>query len=219
MINIEQQEKLLSTIGKQLKKKITVYAVGGTAMMFLGLKEATLDIDLVFDNDKDRSEFKRAAKEIGYKEFDTIRVYGTKKNHPEMLTLGNERFDLFVEEVIDFVFSSKMKERAIKVHQFHDNLILKIADYHDIILMKCATDREKDKDDVRYILKNKKVDFEIIIEEAKHQVALGKEMAVMELGEFLEDLRQIVPDKVSQKIINELFEIVKKQAEEKINRA
>jgi len=63
-----------------------------------------------------------------------------------MLKINDERFDLFVNEVIDFIFSDKMKERAKQMHQFGDNLILKIANPHDIILMKCATERIKDKD-------------------------------------------------------------------------
>ncbi|MBI4919148.1 hypothetical protein HY837_04405, partial [archaeon] len=47
MISIEAQQKLLLAVSTNLKKKITVYAIGGTAMMFLGLKNSTLDIDLV----------------------------------------------------------------------------------------------------------------------------------------------------------------------------
>ncbi|MFH1972781.1 MAG: DUF6036 family nucleotidyltransferase [archaeon] len=215
MIGVEEQEKLLLNVGKQLKKRITVYAIGGTAMMFLGFKDATLDIDLVFENENDRKVFIDAVESLGYKKMESVRIYGSKKNQPEMFKLGDARFDLFIDEVIHFRFSDKMKERAEKVHEFQ-NLIIKIADAHDIILMKCATDREKDKDDVRFILENKKVDFDIIIKEAKHQVGLGKETAVMELGEFLEDLKEIVPDKIPQDVLNKLFKIVEKQAEEKI---
>ena len=51
MITIDQQQKLFLNVANMLKKKITAYAIGGTAMMFLGIKDATLDIDLVFEND------------------------------------------------------------------------------------------------------------------------------------------------------------------------
>jgi hypothetical protein len=46
MIDIQQQEAMLTAIGKILPKKIFVYAIGGTAMMFLGYKNTTKDIDL-----------------------------------------------------------------------------------------------------------------------------------------------------------------------------
>ena len=38
MISIEDQQKLLLNISRRIKKPITAYAVGGTAMMFLGFK-------------------------------------------------------------------------------------------------------------------------------------------------------------------------------------
>src|SRR3989338_6222925 len=126
MISIEEQQKLLLNVSRRLKNKIAVYAVGGTAMMFSGLKESTLDIDLVFENEKDRDEFRKAAIELGYTEMDAIAIYGVKNNAPQMLKLDNERFDLFVGDVIDFVFSEDMKKRAVDMHQFEDKLLLKI---------------------------------------------------------------------------------------------
>ncbi len=62
MISIEQQQKLLLNLSRRLKRKIEVFAVGGTAMMFLGFKDSTLDIDLVFKNSDDREIFKEAIK-------------------------------------------------------------------------------------------------------------------------------------------------------------
>ena len=57
MISIEEQQKLMLAIAKKLNSRINIYAIGGTAMMFLGLKDTTLDIDLVFENEKDREIF------------------------------------------------------------------------------------------------------------------------------------------------------------------
>jgi len=214
MISIEAQQKLLLAISKILKKQITVYAIGGTAMMFLGLKNSTLDIDFIFENSDAREFFKDAITELGYKEMNAIRIYGAKKNIPEMFTLGDERFDLFVEEVVNFVFSDDVKNRAKEVRQFNKNLIIKIADPHDLIIMKCATDRLKDKDDVLAILKNTNINFNIIIKEAKNQVRLGKETAAFELGCFLEDLYEINKKIIPMKVLDDLFSFVQKQAKE-----
>ncbi len=215
MISVEQQQKLLLIISRELKKSITAYAIGGTAMMFLGLKDATLDIDLVFEKESDKNAFKKAAEKIGYYKIDSLQVYGAKKKQPEMLKLDDERFDLFVIEVIDFIFSENMRKRAKQIHQFVDNLIVKIADPHDIILMKCATDRTKDMDDARTIIETGKINWDIIIEEAKKQISLGKEKAAFELGCFLEELRKNNKKLVPKEVLDKLFELVKKQAEKK----
>jgi len=218
MITIDEQQKLFLNIARILNRKITLYAVGGTAMMFLGLKDSTLDIDIVFENEKDKKTFKEAIKSLGYREIDAIKVYGARRNQPEMLKLNDERFDLFVVNVIDFVFSENMQKRAESIHQFGENLILKIADPHDIILMKCATDRLKDKDDARKIIGLGKIKWEILAEEARKQIVLGKDKAAFELGYFLEELKNKMNVEIPQEILDELFEIVKKQAEEKQKR-
>lgn len=215
MITIDEQQKLFLNIARMLNKKITAYAVGGTAMMFLGIKDSTLDVDLVFENEKDKDTFKEVIKSLGYKEIDAIKVYGARRNQPEMLKLNDERFDLFVINVMDFVFSENMQKRAESIHQFGENLILKIADLHDIILMKCATDRLKDKDDARRIINLGKIKWELFVEEAKKQIELGKDKAAFELGCFLEELKNKMNVEIPQEILDELFEIVKKQAEEK----
>ena len=215
MITIDNQQKLFMTIAKRLKKKITVYAIGGTAMMFYGYKDATKDIDLVFESEEERSLFEEAIGSLGYQKMDALQVYGVKRNQPHMFTLGDERFDLFVIQVIDFIFSKNMQKRAEQVHQFGDTLFLALADAHDLILMKCATDRLKDKDDVRTIISSTKISWNVLIEEAQHQIQLGKERAAFELGCFLEDLKNQMKIKIPKKVLDDLFTIVEKQAREK----
>lgn len=215
MITINQQQNLLLNISRRLRRKITVYAVGGTAMMFQGFKEATLDIDLVFENEPDRDVFKEAIQSLGYQEMDAIKVYGVRRNSPVMLRRADERFDLFVVEVIDFIFSAEMQKRAGSIHQFGETLVLKIADPHDLILMKCATDRLKDKDDARTIIDSTSINWDIVIAEAKNQIRLGKERAVFDLTGFLEDLRKMLQVKIPQKVMDTLFELVEQQVKEK----
>ena len=186
---------------------MTVYAVGGTAMTFLGLKDATLDIDIVFETERDRGKFEDAIMSLGYQISDTAIVYGARENHPRMFTLGDNRFDLFVDQVVSFIFSEKMRTRAVNTHQYADNLILKIADPHDIILMKCATDRLKDKDDVRKIIESREINWDIIIDEAKNQVVLGRKKAIFELGCFLEGIREKMNvNKIPKSVVDRLFE-------------
>ncbi len=221
MINIKEQQDLLNNIAKELKKELVVYAVGGTAMMFHGIKDTTKDIDLVFDDEKSRKHFKDSAISLGYKEFDSVIVYGAEKeNQPIMLTRGKgeaERFDLFNHNVISFFFSETMKKRAENIVEFGGKLVLKIADVHDLILMKCATDRQKDVEDVKTIVETQKIDWGIVISEAKHQVILGKHLAFLELGDFLDKLKNELKVNIPKEVLDELYNLLIKEIEKKKN--
>jgi len=120
-----------------------------------------------------------------------------------------------VVEVIDFIFSENMQKRAEQIHQFENTLILKIANPHDIILMKCATDRIKDKDDAQKIINSTKINWDIIIDEAKKQISLGKDRAAFDLGCFLEDLKTKMKLDIPKEVLKKLFLMVGKQAKER----
>ena len=215
MISIDAQQKLLIAIAEILPYEMTVYAIGGTAMMFYGIKSQTLDIDFVFKKERDREIFIKSAQSLGYKKLDSSLVYGFKKNTPIMIKVGDARLDLFLEEVINFQFSDEMVKRAKQIHQFGKNLIIKIADVNDIILMKCATNRLKDEEDIIEIFKNNEVDWNILIQEAENQVILGKETAILELGNFFEKMhnkRKIIPPKW---FLDKLWIMLKKQVNKK----
>src|SRR3989338_8181889 len=100
MISLVDQTNLFTSIAKRLDKKITIYAIGGTALMFLGLKANSLDIDLIFTNDKDRQAFKKAAESLGYGEMDAKVVYGDRSNKPILIKLDDEGIVLFLLKVI-----------------------------------------------------------------------------------------------------------------------
>ncbi len=194
MIGVIEQQNLLSAVSQELKHKVVVYAIGGTAMMFHNFKDVTRDIDLVFLSNLDKDRFKTALRNIGYDNYSSVKVYGVKENQPDMLTRGTgkeERFDLFMREIISFTFSDEMIRRAKATYEFGEKLIIKIADPHDIILMKCATDRIKDKDDARTILSSFTINWDIIIDEAINQEKnLNKPRAIFELTGFIYDLRK-----------------------------
>ncbi|HLD37790.1 MAG TPA: DUF6036 family nucleotidyltransferase [Candidatus Nanoarchaeia archaeon] len=210
MISIDEQQAILLSIARELKKQVTAFAVGGTAMMFLGLKNSTLDIDLVFESIESREEFIKAAGKIGFSSLDSAAIYGKRENIPEMLKLDDFRLDLFVSNVIDFIFSEEMQKRAKTIRQFEKNLILKIADVHDIILMKCATSRLKDIDDAKAIIQTTGINWNLIVEEAKNQLSLGKERAILDLGSFLEKLGGMNLN-IPNNVLNELWALLEKQ--------
>ncbi len=211
MISITDQKNLFIEIGNKLSRKITAYVIGGTAMMFLDFKEATKDIDIVFTNKDDRKIFKEIAKSLGYREMDSITVYVIKNNRPEMISLGESRLDLFLSDVIDFIFSFNMQKRAEQTHEFGKNLILKVADKHDIILMKCATRRPKDEEDIINIIKSGNINWNIIIEEAKEQVSLGKEHAIFDMIKLVIELNKKYKLDIPDNVRKDLSVLLEKQ--------
>lgn len=210
MIDIAQQESLFSAIGNLLPKKINVYAIGGTAMMLRAIKNTTLDVDFVFDKRKDREEFIYALKELGAKESDATLVYGLKRDTPLMLELSNCRFDMFLNKVITSTFSESMKKRANQIHEFR-NLIIKAADPSDVLIMKSVTSREKDSEDIISIVNKSQVNWEVVVEEAKEQVRLGNEKAIMGLGEKIEKLTNQNAIGVPKAIKDKIWVLFKKQ--------
>lgn len=216
MIEIKGQEELFIRIASIMEKKIIAYAIGGTALMLRGLKDATLDIDLVFENDKDRNVFIDAVKKLGFPEEDAFVIYRQRKDVPLVFKIKGSRIDLFLEKIITSTFSSSMKERANHTHEFGKNFIVKAANPHDILIMKSATDREKDNQDIISIINKTKIDWDIILSESKEQVKLGNGRAILDLGYKLEKLKRIYNANVPDDFLNnKLWELLNKQVDSK----
>lgn len=80
--------------------------------------------------------------------------------------------------------------------------------------MKCATGRLKDIDDARTIIQTTNINWNVIINEAKNQLSLGKERAILDLGTFLEKLKKINLN-IPNTILNELWFLLEKQIRKK----
>lgn len=215
MINIEEQRKLLVVISEKIPKRMVVYAIGGTAMMLLGLKAETKDIDLIFQSEKDRQLFKQIAHSLGYKETDARVVYSNRKDIPILIRLEQAHIDLFLPNVLGVKFSNEMMKRAEQIHEFGYNLIIRPADIHDIIIMKSATSRIKDEEDILTLLQNKNIDWNILIGEAENQIKLGNEKAVLNLGYLLKKLSSKGKFFVPSEVLDSLWKTLKKQSKEK----
>lgn len=217
MIDIQKQEEMLIAIGNILSKKIEVYAIGGTAMMLRGIKKSTLDVDFVFDKKEDREEFMIALRKLGAEGYDATLVYGFKKDSPLMLKFNDCRFDMFMNKIITSYFSSTMKERAKEIHEF-GNLIVKVADANDILIMKSATSREKDDEDIIALISKSKIDWNVVLEEAKEQFNLGNQGAIFYLGEKLEKLVNVGLIKVPKEVLDNIVKMHNKQIKSKVKK-
>lgn len=197
MITTKDQEQLFQLIADYLDKNISCIAIGGTAMMFLGYKNATKDIDLVFQSSSDRNSFIKAIEQLGYKQQSLAGIYNEKKrlhkNVPLMYTRGDERFDLFVSSVFGLVLPFDVSILKMRVDFLEKSeLIVHILPEEFLILCKVLTSRERDFDDIISIVRTKKdIDWIAVIDYAISQKA-HKEWILIDLEEAMRKLQKVI---------------------------
>jgi len=172
MINTQDQEELFKLIADYLRKDVICMAIGGTAMMFLGYKNTTKDIDLVFKTERDRLAFVHAIEQLGYKEKSLVALYDEKKRKmagkPKVYSRGDERFDLFITTVFGYAVDFDMARIAQRVDFLGKHeLIVYVVPKEELLLLKAITHREKDEEDIATIVKiEKTMNWDSIIDKA-----------------------------------------------------
>lgn len=221
MITFDQQLKFFKLIGNTLKRRIECYVIGGSAMMFYGAKAETLDVDLVFLNKKDLDEVKEALISMGFEiKGSLVKVfkrYKTTSNTPIMMVRKDERFDLFVKEIISSAMSDTITQRVKETHEFN-NLIVKVVSPEDIILLKCATEREKDRYDALSLIKKYNINWDIIIKESIHQAELTPYLFPLFLFDFLYELREDLKADIPKEVLNKIRKISEEMLEKKLGK-
>lgn len=205
MIDFDKQLEIFKLIGKTLEREVECYAIGGTAMLFLGLKDSTKDVDLVFETEKNRNIMKKALDEIGFKEKNEIEIYRHKeviKEPPLLLRRDDFRFDLFLRDIISFKLSPGIKERVRERHEF-DKFKLFVVSPEDILLLKSATDRKGDRVDAKKIIETFNIKWDVVIKECEWQTEKGRKIFSIFLYDFLEELKEMeteIPKNIIKKV-------------------
>ena len=168
----------LVKVDRLLKKKITVYLIGGSAMSFYGIKDSTKDIDALFENQYDCADFFNAITKLGYKT--------SEQYFPPVIQMEATFFvykdeeiwiDLFVKNVMNkFELTNSIKNRSVKTDLPTKKLNVNCLDKNDIFLFKSITPRERDEDDLILLLSKSEIDFKIIHEEINNQSIKHKEL-------------------------------------------
>ena len=220
MINLEQQNELFKLIGEILKNKLECYVIGGSAMMYYGMKGNTKDIDLVFEHEKDREKIIQVLKNLGYNErgIKVVSViYPKKKNTPILLERDDSRVDLFVNKIINTVLSDSMKDRINSIYEY-GNFIIKVLAPEDLIITKCATERAGDRLDAVEIMKRAKIDWEVIIKESVFQAEVTPYLFPVFLFDFLYELKEDLKADVPKKVLDEIRKISEDLLEKKLKK-
>jgi hypothetical protein len=198
MIELNDLNELFKLISRSVQKNLVCYAFGGNAMMHYGYKNATKDIDIIFDENPSREEFIRAIRILGYEKKSLLKIYSQEllkeKNKPELYSRGDERFDIFFESIFQTKLSKAIKERAYARLDFaakENTLTVFVLSKEDIILLKSVTQREKDFDDILTIVeREKEINWKVIVDEAVWQAKHGDKWAVVDLEQTFNRLKR-----------------------------
>ena len=167
--NYLQQE--FDKLNATAKQPLTLYLIGGGAMAFYGLKDATKDIDIILASQDDLNNLQTTLKEIGYKEPSPIlitRAYNKMQTNALLENQDGFRWDLFLSKVCNaLTLSGQMQKRATPLYQ-GTHLKVLMASKEDLFLFKGITEREADLDDMR-ILAQSGLNWETITQECKSQ--------------------------------------------------
>lgn len=186
MTGADEQLDFFSLIGRQIKKKIECYVIGGSAMLFYGFKTVTKDMDIVFTRENERKQFISVLKEMGFTQ--SSHKISNHAEVPILMERKEIRFDLFLMKIITTLFSPGMISRIKEKHEF-SNLVVNVVSPEDIIVLKCATDRAGDRKDAADIIGSMEISWDTILEEVRWQAANGKKAFMVLLFDFVEDLR------------------------------
>ncbi len=188
---------LFRLVSRNIKKDVSCFAFGGTAMMFYGYKDDTKDIDLLFEDEASRQEFISAIKMLGFEETSPMKIYIPEKlrekHRPLMFKREDNRFDLFVKKIFKTQTSPKMKEDLYAVHEFKgkNTLKIKVLRKEHIVQLKAITGREKDFEDIITIMKkDKSFDWQYLIDETVWQAEKGDSWAIIDMEKMMQELKE-----------------------------
>ena len=214
MITHKDQLSLFQLMSNTIKKDVTCYAFGGTAMMFYGYKEETKDVDLLFELEEEREEFIRALHLLGYTETTSKLLYSLEKlqdkHKPLMFKREDSRFDLFVKQIFKTLLSEKIKQDIFAVHEFKGKatLTVKVVRKECIVLLKAVTDRDKDFEDILTIVqRDQHFDWQYLIDEVIWQYQHGDSWVLLDMEETLKELKQYIF--IGEKYLKQLYAVVK----------
>ena len=139
--------ELLESLSKYVEHNVDMYALGGTALTILGIKQSTLDIDINIDSHKDYRYICRIFEQVGFKKIGSIRWQ----------TQEGLFFDLFESSNIlgtSLLPDSLDKSKFIKSF---GNIQLYAHSLQDIIISKLARGDERDFNDIRAIFESHQI--------------------------------------------------------------
>lgn len=174
--------ELLESINEYVERRTNMYALGGTALTILGIKQSTLDIDMNIDSESEYKYIVSVFEQIGFKKISACR----------WLTQEGLAFDLFFGSNIlgtDLLPDCLEESEFIKSFGMINLYTLSL---YDIIISKLARGDERDFNDIRNIFESKNIDVK------KLAGRYEKTMENSVVGQYKQKLLDLIKIKFSQ---------------------
>ncbi len=178
-MTIEQKnqiEGLISEISEIVSSPTEIYMIGGGAMMYLGRKFFTKDMDLVVRTRREYDDVFGALVKIGFRSVRPGNGYGRMNLSSILEDDRGRRVDLFESRVCSKLrFSDNMAARSV-MRFSAGNVNLNTCAPEDILIFKTITERPGDAVDCESILKGTRVHWDLVLEEIRDQIREGEEV-------------------------------------------
>ncbi|KXB02203.1 hypothetical protein AKJ44_01100 [candidate division MSBL1 archaeon SCGC-AAA261F17] len=166
MVKLDEESvrDLLEEIGGALRKKITLYLLGGGVMVLRGLKEDTVDLDFIAKLNTDREAVVEVLKKLGFRS----RLAGARFERQQAGAL--ERVEIDVGRFMNVPLTDGARSRAEP--EKYGDLEVKLLSNEDVFLFKSVTGRGKDLSDLSS-LKSARPNWDIIRNESTKMERMG----------------------------------------------
>ena len=162
--------QILLEIDEHLEQPIKTYVFGGAVMVFRGIKSATKDIDIIFENEPETKKFIQAAKKVGFKQ--TVpqeEEYSKLQMHTLLEHFEKKwRLDIFLKKFAGAIQLTKTIMKRSKPFEDYKKLELYLVSNEDLFMLKAMTERDRDLEDMRLIL-GFGLDWKVIEKEVHQQ--------------------------------------------------
>ena len=187
--NTGQIESLIKELSTISPNHVDIYLIGGGAMMFLGSKQYTKDLDFVVCSEGEYNDLSDALKRLGF--VSDRPTDGMKKvNLSDTQKRDGYRIDLFCRKICgQLQLTDSMRERAQMIIDC-DSVTLFSCAAEDIFLLKSVTEREGDVDDCNsLIFLASQFDWDSLVEEIIRQMGFGESVWITYVMERLERMK------------------------------
>ena len=186
--DIIEIEQLMEELSEAVDGHTNIYLIGGGAMMFLGMKGYTKDLDLVVSSEDEYSKLIDGLSDIGF--ISDKPTEGLEKtNLSDTQVRGDYRVDIFSKEICGKLqLSDTMMNRSIKRYT-SEKLDLYSCSVEDIFLLKSVTERRGDLEDCNNLIRiSESFDWASLTKEIREQVSSGGSIWITYLTERMERL-------------------------------
>ena len=188
---------MLREIGSSCQKPVTVYIIGGGALMMRNLKASTKDLDLVLAVSEDAMDLIETLGELGFR----VNSRGAGRTVPS----PHGRYqgflvDLFVGRICDcLMLTNSMRGRAEEVLTAGKARFMMLSK-EDLFLLKSITERDRDLQEMADLMRSG-LDGRIILDECNVQDRLEAQPAprswmnylAVRIGELGEAMGAVIP--------------------------